>query len=141
MRIFKPNFKRTVDGIGGLAVVVVQDSVSAEVLMVAFTDEAGWKQTVETGMASFYSTSRRKGWVKGEESGTFMKVVKMLVDCDGDALVYVVEPQGSKRACHTGARSCFYRGVVGLYQEVPSNEADHEKLEYVEMKVHENIRV
>ena len=141
MRILKPNFKRTVDGIEGFALVVVQDAVSAEVLMVAFTDEAGWRKTVETGLAYLYSTSRRKSRIKGEESGDFLKVVKMLVGCAGDALVYVVEPQGNKRACHTGTRSCFYRGVVGLYQESPPNEADHEELKYVEMKVHENIRV
>lgn len=140
MRIFKPNFKRTVDGIESLAVVVVQDATTAEVLMVAFTDEAGWEKTVETGLASLYSTSRRKSWVKGEESGNFMKVVKMLVDCDGDTLIYVVEPQGNKLACHTGARSCFYRGVVGLHLAPAPQAGPGEDLKYVEMEVHENIR-
>ena len=71
-----------------------------------------------------------------------MKVVKMLIDCDGDTLIYAVEPQGNKLACHTGARSCFYRGVIGSYQqEVPPNEGFQEELKYVEMDVHENIRV
>lgn len=141
MKIFKPNFKRTVDGIEGLAVVVVQDAVSAEVLMVAFTDEAGWRQTVETGLASLYSTSRKKSWVKGEESGNFMKVVKMFVDCDGDTLIYFVEPQGNKLACHTGARSCFYRGVVGLHLAPAPQAGPKEELKYVEMEVHGNICV
>lgn len=142
MRILKPNFKRVIDGVENLAVVVVQDATSGEILMQAFTDEAGWKQTIETGLASLYSTSRRKSWVKGEESGNFMKVVNMLVDCDGDSLVYVVEPQGDQVACHTGARSCFYRGVVGLYQIPAPRAGAEEDLRYVEMEtVHENICV
>jgi phosphoribosyl-AMP cyclohydrolase len=141
MQVFKPNFKRTVDDIEGLALVVIQDHSSQKVLMVAFTDEAGWRQTLATGLASLYSTSRKKSWVKGEESGNFMKVVEMRIDCDGDTMVYVVEPQGNRLACHTGTYSCFYRGVVGLYKEIPPNESPQERLLYTTAGVHADIRV
>lgn len=110
-----PNFKRNIDGIPNLANVVVQDYQTKEILMVAFTDEAGWKETLKTGMVSMFSTSRKKSWVKGEESGNFMLVKEIRLDCDGDAILYFVIPQGKGVACHTEARSCFYRSV-GLFK-------------------------
>jgi len=106
--VLKPNFEKR----GGLVTVVAQDIKTREVLMVAYTDEAGWRKTLETGIATYYSTSRKKMWVKGEESGNLQKVFGMLIDCDGDALIYLVKPEGDKVACHTGARTCFYRNVV-----------------------------
>lgn len=108
MIVLVPNFEKR----GGLVVVVVQDARTGKVLMVAYTDAAGFWKTLETGLASFYSTSRNKSWTKGEESGNYLKVLDILIDCDGDAIVYLVEPQGEGLACHTGAQSCFYRSVV-----------------------------
>ena len=136
MQVLRPNFEKR----DGLVVVVVQDATTLEVLMVAYTDEAGWRQTLKTGLASFYSTSRKTSWVKGETSGNFMKMVDMLVDCDGDSLVYLVEPQGNRLACHTDAHSCFYRHVTGSVPDDPAPKAgETEALPFVEANVHERL--
>lgn len=94
---------------GGLVPVVAQDIGSGEILMVAYVNKEALLKTLETGYAHYYSRSRRRLWMKGEESGSKQKVLKVLVDCDADALIYLVEQKGS--ACHTGSRSCFYREV------------------------------
>lgn len=103
MRVLVPNFWKR----GGLVTVVVQDFITKEVLMVANTDEAGYKETLETGFAVYFSTTHQKRWVKGESSGNYQCVRQILIDCDGDAIIYLVEQRGS--ACHTEAKSCFYR--------------------------------
>jgi len=94
----------------GLVTGIAIDASSREVLMVAFMDAEAVAATRETGLAHFHSRSRGKLWLKGETSGHFLKVREILVDCDQDALVMMVEPQGP--ACHTGAPSCFYRRLV-----------------------------
>jgi len=94
----------------GLVTGIAIDASSREVLMVAFMDSEAVAATRETGLAHFHSRSRGKLWLKGETSGHFLKVREILVDCDQDALVMMVEPQGP--ACHTGAPSCFYRRLV-----------------------------
>jgi phosphoribosyl-AMP cyclohydrolase len=91
----------------GLISAVVQDVTSGEVLMVAYMDAEALAATRETGFAHFHSRSRGALWKKGETSGHVLAVKEILVDCDQDALVLKVEPAGP--ACHTGARSCFYR--------------------------------
>ena len=91
----------------GLICAVCTDAQSREVLMVAWMDAEALEQTLETGLAHFHSRSRGKLWMKGESSGHVLKVREIRVDCDQDALVLAVEPAGP--ACHTGARSCFYR--------------------------------
>lgn len=91
----------------GLLSAVVQDAASGEILMVAFMDERALSLTRETGIAHFYSRSRKALWKKGETSGNTLAIGEILVDCDQDALVLKVTPAGP--ACHTGARSCFYR--------------------------------
>jgi phosphoribosyl-AMP cyclohydrolase len=103
--VFMPRFDAQ-----GLVTGIAIDAVSREVLMVAFMDDEAIARTRETGLAHFHSRSRGRLWLKGESSGHFLKVREMLVDCDQDALVMMVEPQGP--ACHTGARSCFYRRLV-----------------------------
>ncbi len=95
----------------GLLTAVVQDAESGEVLMVAFMDAEALAATRETGIAHFHSRSRGKLWMKGETSGNVLKVEEILVDCDQDALVLKARPAGP--ACHTGARSCFYRRLSG----------------------------
>jgi phosphoribosyl-AMP cyclohydrolase len=103
--------KRSVDGIEGLVTVVVQDRGGGDVLMLAYADREAVEKTLKTGLAHYYSTSRRKLWLKGESSGNTQKVGEVLVDCDGDALIYRVEQRGG--ACHEGYRSCFFRRVEG----------------------------
>ena len=95
---------------GGLIPVVAQDAKSGEILMLAYANKEAVKKTLETGYAHYYSRSRKRLWLKGEESGNKQRVHKILVDCDQDALIYLVEQKGA--ACHTGNRSCFYRELT-----------------------------
>ncbi len=95
----------------GLLTAVVQDVGSGEVLMVAFMNAEALDATRKTGIAHFYSRSRATLWMKGETSGNTLGVEEILVDCDQDALILKARPAGP--ACHTGARSCFYRRLVG----------------------------
>jgi phosphoribosyl-AMP cyclohydrolase / phosphoribosyl-ATP pyrophosphohydrolase len=95
----------------GLVPVVAQDSGSGEVLTLAYANEEALRLSLETGEVHFFSRSRDRIWRKGEESGHVLKLVQLRVDCDGDAVVALVEPSGP--ACHTGERSCFYRELEG----------------------------
>ena len=95
----------------GLLTAVVVDSVSKNVLMVAFMDAEALDQTRATGLAHFHSRSRGRLWMKGESSGHVLKVQRMFVDCDQDAIVLEAEPAGP--TCHTGAQTCFYRELTG----------------------------
>lgn len=103
---------------GGLVPAVVQDVRDGRVLMLAYVNKEALDKTLSSGMATFWSTSRDELWTKGETSGDFLKMVDVLTDCDQDALIYRVEPQGAG-ACHTkdaetgsARKSCFYRKVV-----------------------------
>jgi phosphoribosyl-ATP pyrophosphohydrolase/phosphoribosyl-AMP cyclohydrolase len=95
----------------GLAPCVIQDSRSGEVLMLAYLNEEALRLTLETGEVHLYSRSRDEIWHKGASSGNFQRVTQLRYDCDGDAVVALVEPAGP--ACHTGERSCFYRDLEG----------------------------
>lgn len=94
----------------GLVPVVVQDFSTKAVLMVAYANREALEKTLETGYAHYYSRSRGKLWKKGETSGNVQKVKEVLVDCDGDTLLYLVEQKGV--ACHTGEYSCFFRKLA-----------------------------
>jgi phosphoribosyl-AMP cyclohydrolase len=94
----------------GLLVAVAQDAETGEVLMTAFMNKESLERTVETGKATYWSRSRKKLWMKGEESGHFQTVHSLHLDCDGDALLLKVHQTGG--ACHTGHRSCFYREII-----------------------------
>jgi phosphoribosyl-AMP cyclohydrolase len=96
--------KRTPDG---LVCAVVQQAGTREVLMVAWMDDEALHRTLTTGRATYWSRSREKYWVKGETSGNRQWVREVRLDCDGDALLVLVDQEGA--ACHTGARSCFSR--------------------------------
>lgn len=96
---------------GGLLSAIVQDASTGEILMFAFMNAEALEQTRKTGLAHFWSRSRGKQWQKGETSGNVLHVQDILVDCDQDALVLKVRPEGP--ACHTNARSCFYRRLSG----------------------------
>lgn len=95
----------------GLAPCVVQDFASGEILMLAYVSTQSLEMTLETGYLHFHSRSRDEIWKKGETSGAFMHLRQLRYDCDGDAVVAMVEAAGP--ACHTGQRTCFYREVLG----------------------------
>lgn len=98
----------------GLLPVVVQESSSGEILMIASVNGEALNQTIKTGKATFWSTSRNKLWVKGETSDNTLLLDEILVDCDQDAIIYKVRLDGDG-ACHTKnengspRKSCFYR--------------------------------
>ncbi len=91
----------------GLLPVIAQDAATNEILMQAYANQNALQRTLETGLATFWSRARQELWTKGLTSGNTMEVTEILYDCDGDALVYKVRPDGP--ACHTEERSCFYR--------------------------------
>ena len=91
--------------------VVVQDSITKEVLTVAYANVEALKKTLNTGYAHFWSRSRKKIWMKGETSGNYLKVQKVKVDCDNDTLLYLAKPSGP--TCHTGNVTCFFNELEG----------------------------
>jgi phosphoribosyl-AMP cyclohydrolase len=99
MRVPEPDFSR------GLITAVVQDDADGTVLMVAHMDEEAWRRTNQTGRAWFWSRSRGELWEKGATSGSYIEVVSLVLDCDGDAVLLRGRPAGP--VCHTGARGCF----------------------------------
>jgi phosphoribosyl-ATP pyrophosphohydrolase/phosphoribosyl-AMP cyclohydrolase len=107
----------------GLVPCVVQDWATGEVLMHAYMNAESLRRTRETGEAHFFSRSRQELWHKGETSGNTLAVRAIRYDCDGDALLALVEPAGP--ACHTGERSCFHRGELdpaAPYEALPTLE-------------------
>ncbi len=93
----------------GLITVVVQDSTTRQVLIVAYMNDEALRLTRQTGEAHFWSRSRNMLWHKGSTSGNVQRVKEIRYDCDGDVLLVLVEPAGP--ACHTGEMSCFYRTI------------------------------
>jgi phosphoribosyl-ATP pyrophosphohydrolase/phosphoribosyl-AMP cyclohydrolase len=107
----------------GLVACVVQDWNSGEVLTLAYMNELALKRTRETGELHLWSRSRGEQWHKGETSGNVQTVRALRVDCDGDALLALVEPAGP--ACHTGERTCFHQGQLepgAPYETLPGLE-------------------
>jgi phosphoribosyl-ATP pyrophosphohydrolase/phosphoribosyl-AMP cyclohydrolase len=111
----------------GLVPCVAQDFASGEVLTLAYANEESLRLTLESGELHFYSRSREEIWRKGETSGNVLRLRELRLDCDGDALVALVEPSGP--ACHTGERSCFHRRLDGAADPPP---AAHEALAALE---------
>ena len=107
----------------GLVSVVAQDAETGEVRMAAYADRTAVERTLKTREAHFFSRSRQRLWKKGESSGNTMSVREVWVDCDGDTLIYLVDPQGP--SCHTGAETCFFRQLdkTGRLLEEPSTGA------------------
>ncbi len=95
----------------GLVAAVAQQHDSGEVLMLAWMNRDAVAETLETGRVCYWSRSRGALWRKGETSGQVQKLVEMRLDCDGDALLLLVDQTGV--ACHTGRRSCFHRALRG----------------------------
>ncbi len=97
----------------GLIAAIVCDVADNAVLMFAYMNRHAFDETVRTGIVHFWSRSRAELWKKGATSGETFAVQEIRVDCDQDALVVIVKPEGKGNACHTGRRSCFYRSVIG----------------------------
>jgi phosphoribosyl-ATP pyrophosphohydrolase/phosphoribosyl-AMP cyclohydrolase len=123
----------------GLVPCVIQDWASGEVLTLAYMNEEALRLTRETGEMHFYSRSRDEIWHNGKTSGNVQRVRQLRFDCDGDAIVALVEPTGP--ACHTGQRSCFYRDLGGSADPTPEappaegepRPAAHEALSVLEL--------
>ena len=104
----EPNFAKG----DGLVPAIVQDAETKEVLMMAYMNRESWEATLQTGKATYWSRSRQKLWLKGEESGHFQIIKAVFIDCDDDTILLQVEQLGGA-ACHTGHKSCFYRKLKG----------------------------
>lgn len=100
----------------GLIPVITQDSSTGKVLMMAWMNRQSIEKTLTTKRMTYWSRSRQDYWVKGETSGHTQQLVSMSLDCDGDAILCLVEQQGA--ACHTGREGCFYLAVNEDTQEV-----------------------
>ena len=110
MKVLLPNFWLR----AGLVLVVTQDYSTNEILMVAFMREPQYLEMLKIGHAVYFSRSRWKRWEKGEESGNFQIIRNVLISCNGAAIIFQVDQIG-EGACHTNARSCFYRDCFGNY--------------------------
>ena len=121
----------------GLVPVVAQNASTGEVIMLAYANRKAVEKTVETGEAHYHSRSRGKIWRKGETSGNTQRVVEVCLDCDGDALLYKVEPAGP--ACHTGESSCFFTSLTSTYEEDPSLSRVLERLAATIAKRHREM--
>ncbi len=95
----------------GLIPAIIQEAGTGRVLMMAWMNRASIESTVRTGRTHFWSRSRKKFWMKGEESGHTQTVKDIAFDCDGDTLLIQVEQIGA--ACHEGFKSCFFRSIEG----------------------------
>ena len=109
----------------GLITTIAQDAKTGQVLMAAFMNRQALDLTIQTGFATYFSTSRQKLWKKGEESGHFQKVEQILVDCDQDCLLLKVTVDAGQ--CHVGYQSCFYRAL---------KDGTSKELEFIAEKVY-----
>jgi len=96
------------DKSGGLIPAIAQDATSGTVLMLAWMNKEAYQETLRTGQAVYFSRSRNKLWRKGEESGNVQRVKQIMIDCDADTVLLMVEQVGGA-ACHEGYKSCFFR--------------------------------
>lgn len=105
--MIRPDFEKG----NGLVPVIAQDVHSHQVLMLAYMNAESFEKTIQTRLATYYSRSRQQLWLKGETSGHYQHVKDILIDCDEDTILLLVEQDGA--ACHTGHYSCFYRNIEG----------------------------
>jgi phosphoribosyl-AMP cyclohydrolase len=110
----------------GLITAIAQDAKTGQILMVAYMNKEALDLTIQTGFATYFSTSRQKLWKKGEESGHTQKVEQILVDCDQDCLLLKVTVDAGQ--CHVGYQSCFYRAL---------KKGSSKKLEFIAEKVYD----
>ncbi|MEO8234554.1 MAG: bifunctional phosphoribosyl-AMP cyclohydrolase/phosphoribosyl-ATP diphosphatase HisIE [Flavobacterium sp.] len=98
----KPNFQKNTDG---LIPAIIQDTISKTVLMLGYMNEEAYNKTLETKLVTFFSRSKNRLWTKGEESGNFLNLVDVKLDCDNDTFLVQVNPEGN--TCHTGSYNCW----------------------------------
>jgi phosphoribosyl-AMP cyclohydrolase len=111
----------------GLVPAIAQDSITKDILMVAWMNREALAETVATNRGVYFSRSRSKLWRKGEESGHVQHVKEIRIDCDNDVILLMIEQEGV--ACHTGRRSCFFsRFESGQWQVVDATLIDPEKI-------------
>jgi len=111
----------------GLIPAIAQDRNTGEVLMIAWMNRDAIEETLATGQICYYSRSRQKLWRKGETSGQTQKLLELRIDCDGDAILLLVDQTGV--ACHTGRRSCFFRAMRdGELVQITAPEIDQKIL-------------
>ncbi len=119
----KPDFSKS----DGLVPVIIQDDQTLEVLMLGYMNEEAWKKTADEGKVTFFSRSKNRLWTKGEESGNYLSLTDMRLDCDQDTLLIKVIPAGP--TCHTGSRSCFNTGYNRNFlfklEEIIKNRYQH----------------
>jgi phosphoribosyl-ATP pyrophosphohydrolase/phosphoribosyl-AMP cyclohydrolase len=109
----------------GLVPVIVQDVSSGQVLMLAYANKDAIQKTIDSGKSHFWSRSREKLWMKGEESGNVQDIKELYYDCDIDTILYLVQQTGA--ACHTGERTCFYRSLDGDKEAPTFGSSDSSK--------------
>jgi len=100
----------------GLIAAIAQQHGSGEVLMLAWMNRTALNEALATGQVCYWSRSRRQLWRKGESSGHWQQLVEARLDCDGDAVLLIVDQQGP--ACHTGRPTCFYNAIDGDYVHI-----------------------
>jgi phosphoribosyl-AMP cyclohydrolase / phosphoribosyl-ATP pyrophosphohydrolase len=110
-------------GADGLVTVVVQDRLTGEIRMLAHANEQALRATLDSGEGHFYSRSRRALWRKGESSGHVLHVTEIWVDCDADAVLYLVDPEGP--SCHTGRATCFFQRIDPQHGELNRDSEAH----------------
>jgi len=108
----KLNFSDLITSADGFVPVVVQENTTNEVLMMAYMNEEAFNKTLESGLMTYYSRSRKELWVKGETSGHYQHVVSLTADCDMDSILARVKQVGV--ACHTGASNCFFNAIIEM---------------------------
>ena len=104
----------------GLVPVIAQDALTSRVLMLAYANAEALELSAKSGWAHYFSRSRNELWKKGETSGNLQSIVSISYDCDGDAVLYKVIPQGP--ACHTGETSCFFNSLAQLKEAAGADE-------------------
>ena len=135
------NFSKNKDG---LIPVIIQDSISMTVLMLGYMNDEAIRKTKKTGNVTFYSRTKKRLWTKGEESGNFLRLVNMKVDCDNDTILIYVKPEGP--TCHLGTDSCWGEknlskfGYLSQLEEIiAERKKDHKKNSYVASLFREGI--
>ena len=135
------NFSKNRDG---LIPVIIQDSISKTVLMLGYMNDEAIRKTKKTGNVTFYSRTKKRLWTKGEESGNFLRLVNMKVDCDNDTILIYVKPEGP--TCHLGTDSCWGEknlskfGYLSQLEEIiAERKKDDKKNSYVASLFREGI--
>lgn len=122
------NFRLDING-EKLVIAIAQDYQTNDILMVAFMNKEAVEESLRTKKAHYYSTSRKKQWLKGESSGNIQTIKEVFIDCDADAIILKVDQKGA--ACHEGYRSCFFRQLDVNQEEIDIDNLTEKDLEVI----------